>query len=625
MNRSSDNSPKSIPNNYKQVAEYRRPLRAKHTLLRLLGYAAAGKSLVIAAIICMLLSSAAAVYGAYFLKPLVNNYIVPYLGTSPTLAQLMPLFFNIGILAGIYIVGAVASYVQNRIMLQISQNILFSLRKELFAALAALPMSFFDRKGRGELMSRFTSDAESIKRAACDGLMQFLSSAITLSATFIMMILLSPMLTLIMAAAILLMYFVGRVLTNASAGHFRRQQAAVGELNSFVEERLQGAELFRLFGMESVDKQDFSEHNQGLCRAACNANTAGTLMLPVMGNLSYMNYIAIALAGALSVVRGYLDLGSLASYLQFTRSFANPITHIARQWADLMSALAGAERIFEIIDTEAESDEGEIAAVEAEEGLCWLLGEQLIPIRCDIAFEQVTFGYTEGSPVLRDFSLHIPCGRKFALIGSTGAGKSTVVNLLYRFYEPQSGRILLDGIDIRLISKSSLRSIMAVVLQEIQLFELSVEENILYGASEQHTDSAQAEACACLANADRFISLLPQGMQTVLAENGSSLSSGQRQLLSIARAACRQPQLLIFDEATAYVDSRTERLVEQGMDNLMEGKTVLLIAHRLSTVRHADCIVVLQEGGIAEQGNHEQLLAQQGIYYRLCTSAAELD
>lgn len=607
---------------------FRKPKDTAKTAKRLLDYISSSKWLLILAAVMVIINAVASIYGAYFLTPLVNEFLLPYIGTDPDFVILRPLLNGIIFLAVLYFVGTAASYVQNRVMLYVSQKTLYSLRKDLFEAVERLPMSYFDSKGKGELMSRFTTDIDAIKRVTADGLMQFFSSGITLSLTLIMMLITNFSLTVIMAVLIALMLFIAKKVSSVASRGFRAQQASLAAVNSHLEERLSAGSLLRLYDMSEKDRQQFAAINDELCKNACAANTGGTIMLPVMGNLSYMNYIIIAALGALSVMSGRMDLGSFASYLYYTRSFANPVTHISQQWSSLLAALAGAERIFEVLDEPAEIDDGKVITVVYNDRLCWAVPDMnyscnYIPVQGNIRFENVCFAYDKGDIVLQDFSLDIPSGSKIALIGATGAGKSTVIKLICRFYELQSGNIYIDGINICDIKKSALRGVMAIVLQDVHLFGTTVEKNIRYG----NRDASDAEIlqAAELANADYFINMLPEGMATSLSADGESLSRGQRQLISIAQAACRKPHILIFDEATAFVDTRTEKLIERGMDELMKDKTVLIIAHRLSTVRNADMIIVMEKGCIVEKGDHSSLMQLQGRYYEFYTHNDDMD
>jgi len=607
---------------------FRRPKDTAKTTRRLLNYISSSRWLLILAALMVVINAVASIYGAYFLTPLVNEFLLPFIGADPDFAALRPLLNGIIFLAVLYFVGAIASYIQNRLMLHVSQKTLYSLRRDLFTAVEKLPMTYFDRKGKGELMSRFTTDIEAIKRVTADGLMQFFASGITLSLTFIMMLITNFWLTLIMAILIAAMLMIAKKVSSAASRGFRAQQASLAAVNSHLEERLSAGSLLRLYNMSGKDSRQFAHINDELCRNAIAANTGGTIMLPVMGNLSYMNYIIIAALGALSVMGGRMDLGSFASYLYYTRSFANPVTHISQQWASLLAALAGAERIFEVLDETSEPDEGDVFTAVYNEQLCWAVpnaagGMDYIPVQGNIRFDKVCFAYEGSDTVLKDFTLDIPRGSKIALIGATGAGKSTVIKLICRFYELQSGAIFIDGINICDIKKSSLRGVMAIVLQDVHLFGTTVEKNIRYGKHE--ATEAEIWQAAELANADYFINMLPDGMNTSLSADGESLSRGQRQLISIAQAACRKPHILIFDEATAFVDTRTEKLIERGMDELMKGKTVLIIAHRLSTVRNADMIVVIQNGEIVETGSHDSLMQQQGKYFEFFTHNADMD
>ena len=607
---------------------FRKPKNIRSTLGKLMRYLGRYKLHLALVAALLVVSSACTVGGSYLIRPLINDYILP--GDFPGLARML------AVMALVYVLGAVCSYGYSRIMVQIAQTTMANIRADLFSRMQDLPLKFFDTHTHGELMSRYTNDIETVSEALNNSFGSLISCTLTFTGTIVMMLVLSPALTLVTFATLAVMLGVVKTIGSRSRRYFAGQQKALGEVNGYIEEMIEGQKVIKVFNHEPEAQAGFQRRNEAYRDAATRAQIFSGMMMPAMGNLNYINYAVTCCVGGLLAIRNG-DLGGLAAFLQYSRQVGQPITQISQQVNTILSAVAGAERIFEIMETPTETDEGKVRLVRAAEdeagtltrvhrdtnAWAWLKPDgALVPLRGDVRFDHVVFGYDEGRTILHDVSLFAKPGQKIAFVGSTGAGKTTITSLINRFYEIQGGTITYDGIDIRDIAKESLRRSLGVVLQDTHLFTGTVADNIRYGRLEA-TDQ-EVEAAAKLAGADGFIRHLPQGYQTVLSGGGSSLSQGERQLLNIARAACANPPVLILDEATSSIDTRTETLIEKGMDRLMAGRTVFVIAHRLSTVRNAKAIMVLEQGEIIERGDHEDLLEQKGRYYQLYTGLAEL-
>ena len=636
--------------------KFGKPKNAGKTIKKLLSYVAKSKGLLAIVVLMVLISAGANIAGTYLLSPIVDE-IGNLLSTGSD--DMSKLIGYIGILGFIYILGVCAQYSQSRIMLNISQKTLNVLRKDLFDHLQDLPIKFFDTHTHGELMSRFTNDVDTVREAISQGLIQTLSSLITAVGIFAMMLSISPALTCLIILMLFIMLTVIKFIGKRSSNYFRKQQSEVGHLNGYIEELIEGLKVVKVFCREDITKKEFSEINESFRKAGTKAHTFASILMPIMGNISYFNFTLTAAIGAFIIInitpdasglmgfftgglKGVLTIGSLASFLQYTRQFSNPITQVSQQMNNIFAALAGAERIFEIIDTPPEEDNGYVTLVNAKldnDGNIQEATERTgiwawkhphsadgsvtyTQLKGDVRFHDVTFSYDGKKTVLKNVSLYAKPGQKIAFVGSTGAGKTTITNLINRFYDIQEGKITYDGINIKKIKKDDLRRSLAMVLQDTHLFTGTVEDNIRYGKLDA-THEKIVEA-AKVANAHSFISRLPEGYNTMLTGDGANLSQGQRQLLSIARAAVANPPVLILDEATSSIDTRTERLIEKGTDKLMEGRTVFVIAHRLSTVRNSNAIMVLENGEIIEKGDHDTLLEQQGKYFKLYTGQFEL-
>ncbi|MCI6999807.1 MAG: ABC transporter ATP-binding protein/permease [Clostridiales bacterium] len=607
---------------------YQKPKDMKGTIKKLLSYMGHYRGAMALVAVCLVVSSGASIFSSYLLKPIINDYILP--GDFPGLIRMLC------VLGGAFALSAACSYAYARIMVHISQNTVAAIRRDLFNHLQSLPLRYFDAHQSGDLMSRFTNDIDTVSEMINASFANLISCALTFLGTIGMMLYLNWVLTLITFAFLALMLLTVKTIGGRSRVSFQRQQAALGSVNGYVEEMIEGQKVIKVFNHEGKTIDQFDTLNESYRQAATAAQAYASSMMPAMGNLSRINYAVTCCVGGLLAIGGVGDIGSLAAYLLYVKQVSQPIAQISQQMNTILAAVAGAERIFAVMEEPPETDEGKTVLVRVEKDgekltevphrtghWAWKSADgELTELRGDVRFEHVDFGYTAEKQVLRNVSLYAKPGQKIAFVGSTGAGKTTVTNLINRFYDISAGTITYDGIDVRNMEKNSLRRSLGVVLQDTHLFTGTIADNIRYGRPDA-TDE-QVIAAAKLANADTFIRHLPEGYNTRITGDGGSLSQGERQLLAIARAAVSDPPVLILDEATSSIDTRTEKLIEKGMDSLMAGRTVFVIAHRLSTVRNAQAILVLEQGEIIERGDHEDLLKQKGRYYQLYTGQSEL-
>ena len=617
-----------------------KPKNAKSTLIRLIGYLKPNKGKLLIVTLLIILSTAASTVGTYLLKDVVNTYIEPLVGQADP--DFAPFFHFLTLMLCMYVAGALSTFFYNQLMMIVSTGTLNIVRKQMFLHMEDLPIRYFDARTHGEIMSRYTNDTDTLREFLSQTFPQLVSSLCSVIMCLVFMFKLSLWLTLLVLVMIPLMLIITAKVGKLSGTSFMAQQKAIGGLNGYIEETIEGQRVVQVFCHEDIAKQDFDKRNEQVRVAGTRANTLAGLMGPIMNNLGHCYYVITALVGAVLIIKGNTDVGVLVSFLTFTKSFSQPISNLAQQFNTVMLALAGAERIFELLDEPVEVDEGYVRLVNAKKDAQGNITETeertglwawkhphsadgtvtYTELKGDVVFENVTFGYVPEKTVLHDISLYARPGEKIAFVGSTGAGKTTITNLINRFYDIQGGKIRYDGINIEKIRKDDLRRSLAMVLQDTHLFTGTVRDNIRYGKLDA-TDEEIYRA-AKIANADFFISHLPDGYDTMLTGDGANLSQGQRQLLAIARAAVADPPVLILDEATSSIDTRTELLIERGMDALMKGRTVFVIAHRLSTVRNSQAIMVLENGRIIERGNHDSLIAQKGRYYQLYTGMFEL-
>ena len=599
---------------------FAKPQNVGKTFARLFGYLRPHLGKLILAGLFLLVNSLTGVLGTYLLKPIFNIAAEMFETGSRDFG---PIIRTILLLAAVYVAGVAANYGTNRLLLRVNTGVLYQIRCEMYEHLEKLPLKYFDSRTHGEIMSRFTNDTDTLREMMSMALPNMISSSVTILGILVAMLLMNWKLTLLVLGILFVMTILVGRLTKLSAKYFRARQAAIAAASGYVEEHFEGQREVKVFCHEGKVKAEFGKLAQNLRDAAAKANSYGMILMPIMGNTSYILFAVSAMSGTTLIIKGLMDIGTLAAYLQYSKQIARPINMISQQITGILNALAGAERIFDLMDTPVEVDEGKYTLEKVgKDQWAWVRDDERIPLRGDVRFDHVTFSYDGKVDVLKDLSLYAKPGQKIAFVGSTGAGKTTITNLINRFYDVQTGAITYDGINVKDIRKDDLRRSLGMVLQDTHLFTGTVMENIRYGRLDA-TDE-ECIAAARRSNAHFFISHLPEGYNTVLTADGANLSQGQRQLIAIARAAVADPPVLILDEATSSIDTRTEAHIERGMDELMKGRTVFVIAHRLSTVRNANAIMVLEHGEIIERGDHKALLDQKGRYYQLYTGMFEL-
>lgn len=629
----------------------RRPKNTGATLKRLLAYIFTGYKLHFAAVLGLIIISAVAgVRGSMFIQTVLDDFVTPMLSSGSR--NLLPLLFAIFQMLGIYTAGVIANFLYNRIMIIVGQGVLKNIRDDMFSKMQKLPIVYFDTHSHGDTMSRYTNDTDTLRQMITQSVPQTFNSVITIISVLVAMLSTSIPLTTVVLLIVAVILLISKKITGKSSGFFIAQQKSLGVVNGFIEEHINGQKVVKVFCHEEQTKVDFDKLNEELCHNATHANILANILMPIMGNLGHLQYVLLAMSGGVLAVLGLpepllalgfpqITVGMIAAFLQMSKSFTMPISHMSQQINSIIMALAGAERIFELIDEKPEEDNGYVTLVNVQDNngqLCesskrtglWAWKHPhsdetttYTRLAGDILLDSVTFGYIPEKTVLHDISIFAKPGQKIALVGATGAGKTTITNLLNRFYDIPEGKIRYDGININKIKKDDLRAALGMVLQDINLFTGTVMENIRYGRLDATDEDVYA--AARLANADGFIRMLPDGYNTVLKGSGDGLSQGQRQLIAIARAAICDPPVMILDEATSSIDTRTERIVQKGMDSLMKGRTVFVIAHRLSTIQNSDVIMVMEGGRIIERGDHDTLIAQKGKYYQLYTGSFDAD